>query len=250
MTNEASAPFENFMNAKYRLKSAFGISMIDEDFIEIAYRAYRKIGNIATATHCIRPLVTDHCKIPLPCNIEFIESVSSGKYLMPDVDDFNIIYEDNYVPSVSSYYYPDILTSQLFNKSSLTKSELHFDGQLIPYTIIGKNEFIQVSEHWQGQYINISYKGQLLDEDGLPALTPKEVDGIAHWVAYEDTQKRFFMKEPGVEALLAYIKPLAEVKLQAASIPEYLSQNFWDQLLSASTRHDRKQYGISFKLMR
>jgi len=245
----ASNPFENFLNAKFLMKDLFGITMTDEDFIEKAYRAFRKIGNIAQATHIIRPKVTG-CRIELPCNVEFIESVSSGKYLLPELDDFSLIYEDNYGPATSKFYYPDLLTTTQFNKSNLTKTPLHFDGQLIPYTLIGKNKAIEISEHWLGTIINITYRGQILDEEGLPALTPKEVEAIAHWVAYIDTQKRAFMKEPGIGELLAYIKPLAELKMQAAAIPEYLSQNFWDEFLTAKTRMDRKMPGSSYKLLR
>lgn len=249
MQNSATNPLENFMNAKFLMKDLFGISMNDADFIEKAYRGFRKIGNIATATHAINSTVSD-CKVQLPCNVEFIESVSTGKTMLDPKNDIVYLYEDEYLPRANTYYYADILTSPSMNKINISRSQLHPTGQFIPYEICGKNESVKVSDTWEGQKILIIYRGQVLDEDGLPALTPKEVEAIAYYVAFIDTQKKTWMKEPGADKLLAYIKPESEIKLAAAKIPEYVSQNFWDEVLAANTRFDRKQFGSSYKLTR
>jgi hypothetical protein len=248
MQNQAANPLENFLNAKYRMKELFGITMQEEDFIEKAYRIYRRTGNVAVAIHqlCVE---VQNCIVKLPCNVEFVDAVTTHDMSEVFKEDVFFSYEENHGPMTSSYYLPDAMLSAP-NRVNITKSQLHYDGQLIPYTIVGKNECLKFNEEMEGQKVFIIYRGQILDEDGLPALTNKEVDALAHWVAYEDTQKRVFMKEPGMAEILAYIKPLAEVKFQAACIPEYLSQNFFDELLNAKTRMDRKVYGSSYRLLR
>jgi len=252
MQEQASNPMENFLNAKFLLKDSFDITMTDEDFIEKAYRGYRKIGNIATATHVYKGLV-ENCSINLPCNVEFIESVTTGDVVLDNLTDVVIYYNDEVSqgPKVNQYYFPDImLNNSSLSKINLSRTQLHPTGQFVPYEICGKNELIKVGSQWENEKLNIIYRGQVLDEDGLPALTSKEVEAIATYVAYLDVQKRVFKREPGMVEILNYIIPRYKRALQAASIPEYVSQNFWDQLLSANTRMDRKTFGSSYKLIR
>jgi len=185
----------------------------------------------------------------LPCNLEFIESLTTGSMLIDNIDDVIYSYVDE-TPITSPYYYPEILSITGMNKTHLSRTDLHPTGQFVPYTIKGKNECLIVDEAYEGQTLQLIYRGQCLDEQGLPALTAKEVDAIAYYVAFMVTQYDVFMQKPGSDKILAYIKPLAEIKLCAAKTPEYVSQNFWDQLLAASTRFDRKQFGSSYKLQR
>jgi hypothetical protein len=250
MQEQATNPLENFLNAKFLLKDLTGITMTDEDFIEKAYRGFRKIGNIATATHTFKGEVDNDHKIKLPCNVEFVEALCTGDIFLNMMGDVAYSAETTYGPKVSQYYYPDIFNTAGISKINLSRTQLHPVGQLVPYEICGKNEALIVDKAWAGQHLTVIYRGQILDEDGLPALTAKEVEALAYYVAYLDVQKRIFMKEPGMNDMFAIIKPQYTRAMQAAKIPEYLSQNFWDQLLSANTRMDRKQFGASYKLIR
>jgi hypothetical protein len=249
MIESATNSFENFLNAKFLLKDLFDITMTDEDFIEKAYRGYRKIGNIATANHKHKGLVENQM-IKLPCNVEFIESLSTGDLVLDSINDIIIVTENPNGPITNQYYYPDLLGYDNINKINLSRTNLHPTGQFIPYEICGKNEFLKVSEKFEGETLLVIYRGQVLDEDGLPALTAKEVEALAYYVAYLDVQKRIFMKEPGMADLFQIIKPEYIRTMTAAKIPEYVSQNFWDQLLSAHTRMDRKTFGNSYRLIR
>lgn len=251
MQNNAANPFENFLAAKFLLKSLYGITMQEEDYIDWAYRIYRKIGNIATATHCIKEDVPDDLLIDLPCNVEFVEAVSTGDVYMNNTADVVYYFDgtQNIRPQINQYYYPDILNSTYMSKISLSRTDLHPIGQLVPYEIIGKNKKILLKEPMKGQQVNIIYRGQILDDDGLPSLSPKEVEAIATYLAYWNTRKNMFLKDPTAEKLFAVSKQEAELAIAAAKIPEYVSQNFWDQLLSAKTRMDRKVFHNSYKPM-
>ena len=249
MQNQSANPLENFLNAKFLLKDAYGITMTDEDFVERAYRGFRKLGNIATATHKYRATV-ENGTVKLPCNVEFIESVSTKDIVIDHINDVIYSIDNNHSMITNQYYYPDIVTAGVYNKVNLSRTQLHPNGVFIPYEICGKNEYIKVKEQLDGEEITIIYRGQVLDEDGLPALTSKEVEAIACFVAYYDVKKRIFMKEPGLEGMWSIIQQEYPRLMAAAKIPEYLSQSFWDELLSANTRFDRKQFGSSYKLMR
>jgi len=249
MTESSTNPMENFLNAKFLLKDLTGITMTDEDFIEKAYRGYRKIGNIATATYKYKGKVENQ-KIKLPCNIEFMESLSTGDIILDSINDIIFVSENPNGPITNQYYYPDILAFDNINKINLSRTNLHPTGTFVPYEIIGKNEYLLVNEKLEGEELLVIYRGQVLDEDGLPSLTAKEVEALAYYVAYLEVQKRIFMKEPGMADMFAIVKPEYIRTMAAAKIPEYVSQNFWDQLLSANTRMDRKTFGNSYRLLR
>lgn len=249
MTESSTNPMENFLSAKFLLKDLTGITMTDEDFIEKAYRGYRKIGNIATATYKYKGKVENQ-KIKLPCNIEFMESLSTGDIILDSVNDIIFVSENPGGPITNEYYYPDLISFENVNKINLSRTNLHPTGQFVPYEICGKNEHLLVNEKLEGEELLVIYRGQVLDEDGLPSLTAKEVEALAYYVAYLDIQKRIFMKEPGMADMFAIIKPEYIRTMTAAKIPEYVSQNFWNELLSANTRFDRKTFGNSYKLLR
>lgn len=249
MQDQATNPMENFLNAKFLLKDLFDITMTDEDFIEKAYRGFRKIGNIATATHTFNGTV-ENCKIKLPCNVEFIESVTTGSIAVNLIDDIIIVSELETGPITSQFYYPDMISANNMNINNLSRTQLHPTGQFIPYEICGKNESLKFEHKFEGESLLVIYRGQMLDEDGLPLLTAKEVEALAYYVAYLEVQKRIFMRETGMVDLFQIIKPEYIRTMAAAKTPEYVSQNFWDQLLTANTRFDRKSFGTSYKLMR
>jgi hypothetical protein len=251
MQDQAKNPFENFMAGKFLLKSLFGIIMQEEEYIEHAYRTFRKMGNIALATHCIKESVPDDLTIELPCNVEFIEAVSTGDIYLNNGTDVVYYFDgtQNLRPVVNQYYYPDILNDTYMNKVSLSRSDLHPIGQLVPYELIDCNRKLLLKEPMRGQSVNIIYRGQILDDEGLPCLSPKEVEAIAYYLAYIMTQKGAFQRDPGAVQLLPMIKQEADVRMAAAKIPEYVNQNFWDKVLSAKTRFDRKVFYNSYKNM-
>jgi len=57
-------------------------------------------------------------------------------------------------------------------------------GRFVKYERVG--DTLYINSKYNGR-INILYRGVILDDDGLPELTDKEVDAIAAYVAY--TQK-------------------------------------------------------------
>ena len=104
-------------------------------------------------------------------------------------------------------------------------------------------------EKFVGQSGVCIYRGIVMDKDGNPLLTRKEAEAIAYRMAFLDTQKKAFMRDPVATQMLSYIQNEAGKKMAAAKIPEYISQNQWNRILSTMTRHDRKVFWSSYKTL-
>ena len=71
---------------------------------------------------------------------------------------------------------------------------------------------------------------------------------IAYKMAHLKVQKDAFMGKPGGQ-MLQYIQAEAGRKMAAAKIPEHVTQNQWNRMLSAMTRHDRKVFWSDYKTL-
>tara|TARA_R110000765_G_scaffold214255_3_gene319329 strand:+ start:142 stop:897 length:756 start_codon:yes stop_codon:yes gene_type:complete len=248
MAQEQSAnPFYDFMYGRFLIKDLFDIVIQEDDYVEKAYNIFRDIGNIATATHAYEFTIDESSSVDVPCNAEFIEAVSTGQSWV-NTNDSTIIYHidrPNYYDHI-----PDVITSA----NSITRlddsyTNLHPNGEYINYTLegTGGGRKMVFDKGLIGQRGVCIYRGMCLDADGNPLLTRKEADAIAYKLAYLDTLKRAFKKEPGAGQMLEFMKNEMGTKMQAAKIPEYITQNEWDRILTASTRHDRKVFWSSYK---
>ncbi len=86
-----------------------------------------------------------------------------------------------------------------------------------------------------------------MDDDGNPCVTRKESEAIAYKIAFIETQYKAYKGDVIASRSLGDIERKSGTKMQAAKIPEFLSQNFLDELLQAQTRHDRKVFNSSYK---
>lgn len=248
---EAQGKLYDYLYAKYTMKSLFGITMTDDDFIEDSYMVYRNLGNVATANHSYNAKVSEDCQIQLPCNCEYIDSVSEGR-LSPDDDDIAIVYSDSKDVTVTTGYnfLPDVINDQQYKRHNLSKSQLKPTGSFIPYEIDRScNDKLLFDKKFIGEDVNVIYRGILMDNDKNPLLSIKEVEAIAYKMAFIKVQKKAFMGDTAAGGMLQYMKIESERKTVAAKIPEYITQNFIDRLLTAKTRHDRKVYYSSYKTM-
>jgi hypothetical protein len=250
---EAQSRLYPYLTSKYTMKSLFGISMTNDNFVEDSYFIYRGLGNVATAVHAYNATISLDGYVGLPCNCEFVDSVSEGTFSYIDDDDITVIYSDPNTVTVTGGYsfLPDVISDPGFKRYNLSKSQLHAEGEFIPYEIDinGCDRRLKFDSRFIGHQVQIIYKGVLMDDDKNPLLTYKEVEAIAYKMAFIHTQKRAFKGDPEAVKMLTYIKQESEKKAVSAKIPEYLSQNFFDRLLSAKTRIDRKVFYSSYKLL-
>jgi len=242
--------FYDFMYGKYLLKDFFDITIHEDDYVERAYNIWRDIGNIATAIHAFEFEIGESQTVKLPCNVEFIESVSEGS--AGECPGNVILYHADWNTDPNRYL-ADAITNPNANKLLIDKqdSRLHPEGEFIPYELHGTvgSYSLHFDATRKGLKGVVIYRGICVDDDGNPLLNRKEAEAIAYKMAFIDTQKKAFMGDQAAMNRLQYIKPESGRKMAAAKIPEYISQNQWNRMLSAMTRHDRKVFWSSYKTM-
>lgn len=249
--HQTQASFYDFMHGKYLLKRLFGIDLQEDDYIEDAYSVWRDIGNIAAAIHSYEATVGEDMLIVLPCNCEFIESVGTGDYNLDSDGDLIISYNETSNILNANSFLPDVRIDSTQLLWPIQYSKLHPTGGFIDYTVINKNgaKYLQFSPDHIGYKVTVIYRGIIADDDGNPCITRKEAEAIAYKINYMETQLGAYTGDPEKAKLIQLAKSSSDVKMQAAKIPEYLSQNFLDELLSAQTRHDRKVFNSSYKTL-
>ena len=115
--------------------------------------------------------------------------------------------------------------------------------------VLRNNKYIYLYlDNNYGGKINLLYKGEVLDDDGLPQITDKEAEAIAAFCAYAVKYKE------GLQTNNANIINLANdlkrnwcTLCDAARVSEELSQNEMDEILDAKSSWNRKVFGKSYK---
>lgn len=248
---QAALPFYDFMYAKYLLKEYFDITMHEDDYIETAYNIWRDIGNIATAIHGFEFTIPADGVVMLPCNAEFIESVTQGQHWVNYYGEHFTLFNSDWNMNPNTYLADSLIRNPVRYRLDMQQSHLHPDGEFLPYTLQGSvgNMSLKFDDKFATYQAVCTYRGIIVDQDNNPLLNRKEAEAIAYKLAMITTQKQAFMRDPSAMSLLPYIKQEAGVKMAAAKIPEHVTQNEWNRILSAMTRHDRKVFWSSYKSM-
>ena len=94
--------------------------------------------------------------------------------------------------------------------------------------------------------VNILYKAQATDEDGLPFITEKEMEAIAAYCAYAYDLKRGRVQKDQATLQLAQMEYAMWSKLcSEARVADSLSQNEINEILDVLTSFDIHSYNVS-----
>ena len=252
--NQSEGSMYDYLYSKYLLEEDFGIALNEDDFVEKSWPIYRNIGNISTATHVFDTVIPDDLILLLPCNCDQIDSVSTFSNREGINNDLLIIQTDYSGISMTTAEYnfmPDIIDNLSLKRHNLSRTSMHPTGEFVSYTVENLNgsKILKFDDKHKGVHIEVIYKGILMDNENNPLITLKTAQAISYKMAFMYTQKLAFKGDPTAMKMLPYIKQESNVKMAAAGIPEYLTQNFFDQLLKAKTRHDRKVFNSSYKTL-
>lgn len=223
-----------FYNALTHVKTFFGITLTDDDFENIAMHAWDHIDSKEYLTYRYCTTVKNK-QIDLPCNADIIEAVLIAGEGYRNKD--NVISGDNSNSDTEEYV----------ETSKRNGNVLYESGTFVPYERAGNTLYFKQDNF----SVTILYRGVVVDELGLPSLTFKEVDAIAKYCAYVDTQKRGMVT--GNQAFVQMSQLLKQQWMFAcddARTPEYLNQNDMDQIMDVMSSWDRKRFGMSFKPIR
>lgn len=243
----------NFYSALTYLYDMHGIELNEDVFEFMGTVAHRKIGNRNYKMYQIQLIPSIDASnnnsyasaninkfgtmggwyVDLPCNVAAIESVTAN-------------YED-YQKTSSTQNFPGILSLPTENQIEFEKygtNELYMSGKLLNYSRVGDKLYF--TEPYN--VVNILYKGEHIDDDGLPYLNDKEVEAIATYCAYVEMKKKGIQtRDAGTLQISKMLEQDWMKACSSARIPKDVSNNDMNQVLDALSSWDRKRYGKGFK---
>lgn len=238
---QASLPFKTPLAV---LNSRFGITMNEEDYLELAYPIYKSIGSLGATSKIVSATILEDNTVKLPEDYVYLKSVVlpfKGIESRSDGRDVKYSGKGKVIDSVSDLGHPD-------SNRNYIESGDHVDGYPLAYEFQSKYTIKIVSTKAANKSVMIVYGTYLLDDEGLPFLTDKEIEALLYTIALQYTEKQVFKKIPGAIEMLQYLSPLSMRALAAARIPEALTENEIDAILEVKSSWDRKTYGKRYKL--
>lgn len=250
--NNSTYNYVSVLSVKPILTRLFGIDMQEDDIIENAAIALRKIGNVHYEIFLHRGEIINGI-VELPCNVSAIESVT-----FDDVMYNSYLSSEIFLNSQLQAYFPYFYAIRgFFTLGRLDKSNLYPFGNFTNYSFVDNKIILDyqyanaitpntVSNYTEHRTLNVIYRGYIADEEGFMKVTEKEALAIAYYCNYLDKQKQAFMGLPlGQTVQLAQQRWLQECV--QARIPEHFSQNAVDSILNRLSSFNRKFYNQSYK---
>lgn len=224
---------KNTINSVYSIVNVmYGITMDTTNFEDICLMAWERIGNRPVRIYKYTTN-TINGRVQLPCNVDHIEAVFS-----PEVDAHT---------SSPTSVFPNIYnqwTEEYIESWKRDKNIFYNKGHLISYHLEGDTLVCDRDYH----NLTILYRGVIVDDDGLPYLSDKEVQAIAAFCAYMDTYKKSLVLKDGNLFKMAESMKMDWIRLCAnARTPDHISQNEMNDVLDVKARWDRKVFGKAFK---
>ncbi len=219
------------------LNTLYDIDIPEDVFEEISIIAWQYIGNKRTRIYRYTTCM-DNCQksIELPCNVNLIESVTTS------VEDWNYSTNDTPNGDINSAY-----TESYIESRKAFNNPLYESGKFIKYERVGNTLYFDRSY----RQVTVLYRGEILDDDGLPEITDKEAIAIATYCAYVIKYKEGLKtNNPNIIQLAETLRQKWLLQVDQARTDYYMSQNEWDQILDAKTDWNRKQFNKSYKIYR
>lgn len=227
----------SFHTAYTQARELYGLELNPDEFESIGLTAWGKIGNKKYRLYKYQVVPTkselNEYYVDLPCNVDCIEAVTTN------YEDYQKTTPTTLAGNNQNGWIEGYVETRKYNTG-----KLYVSGKFIKYR--EENNKIILSDRFQ--VVNILYKGYVVDDDGLPYLSEKEVDAIAAFCAYTDMFKKALLTRDGASMQLAQILEQKWLKLcTQARVPDYINQNEMDEILNVATSWDRKRFGKSFK---
>lgn len=225
----------DFHAAMYQAHLLYGVDFKNEDeFEELGLIAHNFIGNkrlkfyrYSSDISCI------DFSVNLPCNCDIIEAVTL------DGEDWN--YTTNY--SIWGDF-NSLHTEQYIESIKGLQSPFYISGKFAHFERVGDKLYFDQD---YGR-VNILYRGQVLDDNGLPMINNKEVNAIAAYCAYVIKYKQGLVtNNPGMIQQAQLLQNEWYKLCDQARVPEHLTQNEMNEILDVKSSFMRKSYGKSFK---
>lgn len=233
MENEASRPDQS-MNVAYAMLGTLGIKMTYDDFLDLSY-----FGLNTVRPHCyttkIPCIVAENGTCDLLVDMKYIKAVSTMENTFEQWRTEQTLGFDN-----------GIAVTDIFEgiKSDYSNPEDRVYGEYLDFEVLDKST-VQVTPGLFGAQVYIVGLAPLLDADNLPLLTKKQVEALTYQVAVLVAQKQMIL---GCLTLdLNYLTKMASKKVAQSRVPDFVSDNEWDEVLNIRSSFDRKVFNKDFK---
>lgn len=220
--------------ANYLANELYGIEISEDKFEELALIAYSHIGNKNCRTYRYFGFVDPKTlSLELPCNFTVLISVTGA------LEDWEHVTNKHWNGDPDSFY-----IEQYIEHSKLFMDPLYQPGKFLKFEQIGNTLYFDKPYGLVG----VLYKGEVLDENGLPDVTEKEANAIAAYIAYTQKYKESIITmNQNVAQVAQMLKQDWATKCSQASTPMHINQNEMDQILDAKTNWNRKQFRKTYK---
>ena len=218
-----------------QLYEIYGIEMDEDTFETYAMSAYNKIGNKDYRVHIMKAHPKCDPKggwyIERPCDMNSIEAITLN---------FESAAETSSKENFPGLFNHDV--EQWIEGNKRMPNELYLPGKFVKYKELGDR--IYFTEPYSE--VNILYKEQYLDEDGLPYINDKELDAIVAYCAYvHDFRQARLTKDANTMQIAQLEEARWKQLCSAARVPMEMSQNTVNELLDTMTSWDVHSHGVS-----
>lgn len=226
-----------FKTAYTQARELYGLELNPDEFESIGLTAWSRIGNKKCKVYKYQVVPTlsvlNEWYIDLPCNVDEIEAITAN------YEDYQKTTPTNLAGNNQNGWIEGYIETRKYNTGMLYAS-----GKFIKYRQEGNQIFL--SDKFD--VVNILYRGFIVDEEGLPSLTDKELDAVAVFCAYTDMFKKALISRDSASMQFAQLLEQKWLKLcTQARLPDYINQNEMDEILNVGSSWDRKRFGRSFK---
>lgn len=224
----------DFNYALFLVNQLYGLDPNPEDFEEVGTIAFNFIGNKRTRIYRCAIEVNSDKSVDLPSNCDQILAITYN------FEDWNHV--SNQWPEGD--FFSQFTESYIEGRKAFT-SPYYLPGKFVKYERVGDTLYL---DQEYGGLIYILYRGQILDNNGLPKLTEAEAIAIATFYAFSEKYKEGIRtNNPNIIKMALELRKTWNGYCDAARVPDHISDNELDQILDAKTSWNRKIYGKSYK---
>lgn len=221
--------------ANFLLEDMFGIQMSEDRFEEQALVAHNLIGNKNCKLHRFVARPDELGMIELPCNFVQLEAVST---LWKDWEhvtnkDWNGDWDSLWIEHWAEGH-------QKF------RDPLWVPGKYVKYEKVGNKLYFDKIDYGP---LYILYKGEVLDDNGLPEVSEEEALAIATFIAYTAKYKEYLKTmNQIIGQQVQQLKQDWIIRRDQAKTAGYISQNEWNEILDIKSSWDRHQHNKSYRM--